>query len=284
MNKNIIGKVNAKHGIFHFCHFDEFIGKSFREYGEYSELELKTILEFINEGDVIFDIGANIGCFSVPFAKKVGSNGKVYAFEPQKFIFNLLKENAVCNELNNLQIFNNAIGDANTILELNDFDYSQSGNFGGITLTENYDNSVCAKIKGTKKNKIKTLTLNNFLNLKKCNFLKIDVELMESNVLKGAKEFIKKFRPIIWIENHLGYPNYLNKYLLKINYKPFWAATMMYNPDNHFINDKNYWENILTYNTLAMPKEKAFLTTKSAWLNEIFDEYTKPQRALTKFE
>ena len=35
---------------------------------------------------------------------------------------------------------------------------------------------------------------------------------------------------------------------------------------------------------LAMPKEKAFLTTKSAWLNEIFDEYTKPQRALTKFE
>ena len=284
MNKNIIGKVNAKHGIFHFCHFDEFIGKSFREYGEYSELELKTILEFINEGDVIFDIGANIGCFSVPFAKKVGSNGKVYAFEPQKFIFNLLKKNAVCNELNNLQIFNNAIGDANTILELNDFDYSQSGNFGGITLTENYDNSVCAKIKGTKKNKIKTLTLNNFLNLKKCNFLKIDVELMESNVLKGAKEFIKKFRPIIWVENHLGYPNYLNKYLLKINYKPFWAATMMYNPDNHFINDKNYWENILTYNTLAMPKEKAFLTTKSAWLNEIFDEYTKAQRALTKFE
>ncbi len=284
MNKNIIGKVNAKHGIFHFCHFDEFIGKSFREYGEYSELELKTILEFINEGDVIFDIGANIGCFSVPFAKKVGSNGKVYAFEPQKFIFNLLKKNAVCNELNNLQIFNNAIGDANTILELNDFDYSQSGNFGGITLTENYDNSVCAKIKGTKKNKIKTLTLNNFLNLKKCNFLKIDVELMELNVLKGAKEFIKKFRPIIWIENHLGYPNYLNKYLLKINYKPFWAATMMYNPDNHFINDKNYYENILTYNTLAMPKEKAFLTTKSAWLNEIFDEYTKAQRALTKFE
>ena len=284
MNKNIIGKVNAKHGIFHFCHFDEFIGKSFREYGEYSELELKTILEFINEGDVIFDIGANIGCFSVPFAKKVGSNGKVYAFEPQKFIFNLLKKNAVCNELNNLQIFNNAIGDANTILELNDFDYSQSGNFGGITLTENYDNSVCAKIKGTKKNKIKTLTLNNFLNLKKCNFLKIDVELMESNVLKGAKEFIKKFRPIIWMENLGGYPNYLNKYLLKINYKPFWAATMMYNPDNHFISDKNYYENILTYNTLAMPKEKAFLTTKSAWLNEIFDEYTKPQRALTKFE
>ena len=44
-----------------FCHFDEYIGLSMREYGEYSELELKTILEFINEGDTIFDVGANIG-------------------------------------------------------------------------------------------------------------------------------------------------------------------------------------------------------------------------------
>ena len=115
MNKDIIGKVNAKHGTFNFCHYDEYIGLSIREYGEYSELELKTMLKFINEGDVIFDIGANIGCFSVPFAKKVGSNGKVYAFEPQKFIFNLLKENVECIELKNVQIFNNAIGDANTI-------------------------------------------------------------------------------------------------------------------------------------------------------------------------
>ena len=284
MNKDIIGKVDAKHGIFHFCHFDEFIGMSIREYGEYSELELKTILKFINEGDVIFDIGANIGCFSVPFAKKVGSNGKVYAFEPQKFIFNLLKENIKCNELNNVQIFNNAIGGKNRTLELNDFDYSQPGNFGGIGLKEDYDNSYCAKIKGTKKNKIKTLTLNNFLNLKKCNFLKIDVELMELSVLKGAKDFINKFKPIIWIENHREYPNCLNKHLLTINYKPFWATTMLYNPNNYFINDNNYYVNAATFNTLAVPKEKEFLITKNSWLNEIIDEYTQPQNALTKVD
>ena len=284
MNKDILGWVNGKHGIFHFCHFDEFIGLSIREYGEYSELELQTILKFINDGDVIFDIGANIGCFSVPFAKKVGLNGKVYAFEPQKFIFNVLKKNIKCNELNNVKIFNNAVGSTNTILELNDFDYSQPGNFGGIGLKEDYDNSYCAKIKGTKKNKIKTLTLNNFLNLKKCNFLKIDVESMELSVLKGAKDFIYKFKPIIWIENHREYPNYLNKHLLKINYKPFWATTMLYNPNNYFINDKNYYVNVATFNTLAVPKEKEFLITKNSWLNEIIDEHTQPQNALTKVD
>ncbi len=37
MNKNIIGNVKAKHGTFYFCHFDEYIGLSIREYGEYSE-------------------------------------------------------------------------------------------------------------------------------------------------------------------------------------------------------------------------------------------------------
>ena len=284
MNKDILGRVNGKHGMFYFCHFDEFIGLSIREYGEYSELELQTILKFINDGDVIFDVGANIGCFSVPFAKKVGLNGKVYAFEPQKFIFNVLKKNIKCNELNNVQIFNNAVGSTNTILELNDFDYSQPGNFGGIGLKKNYDNSYCAKIKGTKKNKIKTLTLNNFLNLKKCNFLKIDVEFMELSVLKGAKDFINKFKPIIWIENHREYPNYLNKHLLKINYKPFWATTMLYNPNNYFINDNNYYVNAATFNTLAVPKEKEFLITKNSWLNEIIDEHTQPQNALTKVD
>lgn len=280
MNKDIIGKVNAKHGTFNFCNYDKVVGMSIREYGEYSELELKTILKFINEGDVIFDIGANIGCFSVPFAKKVGSSGKVYAFEPQKFIFNLLKKNIECNELKNVQIFNNAIGSSNTILELNDFDYSQPGNFGGIGLKEDYDNSYCAKIKGTKKNKIETFTLNKFLNLKKCNFLKIDVELMELSVLDGAKDFINKFKPIIWIENHIEYPNYLNKHLLKINYKPFWAATMLFNPNNYFINDNNYYGNIQTINTLAIPREKDFLISKDAWFNEIIDEYTEPQKSL----
>ena len=271
MNKDIIGKVNAKHGTFNFCHYDEYIGLSIREYGEYSELELKTMLKFINEGDVIFDIGANIGCFSVPFAKKVGSNGKVYAFEPQKFIFNLLKENVECNELKNVQIFNNAIGDANTILELNDFDYSQPGNFGGIGLKEDYDNSYCAKIKGTKKNKIKTLTLNNFLNLKKCNFIKIDVELMELDVLRGGNRFITKFRPIMWLENQNDFPNKINDFLISNEYESFWMETWLFNHNNYFLNQTNWFGRTSTLNTLAIPKE-----ISNKFLTIFFDKVLTP--------
>ena len=48
---------------------------------------------------------------------------------------------------------------------------------------------------------------------------------------------------------------------------------MMYNPDNYFVNDNNYYFNVATTNTLAIPKEKDYLTTK-LWLNEIVDIYS----------
>ena len=72
MNKNIIGNVKAKHGTFYFCHFDEYIGLSMREYGEYSELELKTHLRIYKRGkyNYIFDVGANIGCFFCTISKE----------------------------------------------------------------------------------------------------------------------------------------------------------------------------------------------------------------------
>ncbi len=51
-----IGEVKAKHGVFSFCHFDEYIGLSLREYGEFSEIELSLMSKFIMKDDVVFDI------------------------------------------------------------------------------------------------------------------------------------------------------------------------------------------------------------------------------------
>ena len=101
-----IGEVKAKHGVFSFCHFDQFIGLSLREYGEFSEIELSLMSKFIMKDDVVFDIGSNIGAFTVPFAKKVGELGQVYAFEPQKVIYELLQDNVNKNKLKNVKLFN----------------------------------------------------------------------------------------------------------------------------------------------------------------------------------
>ena len=272
-----IGKVNSKHGVFTYCHYDQYIGTALREYGEFCEIELSLMQKFINLDDFVFDIGANIGCFSIPFSKKVGPKGRVLSFEPQKFICKLLRKNAKDNHLKNIKIFNQAVGRKNTFTELNKFDYSRLGNFGGIGLKEDYDNSKCAHIIEGKKEKVQVINLDKFLEIEKCNFIKMDVELMEMEVLKGGKKFLSKFRPILWIENHYDpkKPNTINQYLLENDYVPYWTVANLFNADNYFVNDENHYKKIATINTLAIPLEKKMFY-KLDPLDEITSPFTKP--------
>ena len=113
-----IDKIEAKHGVFKFILNDQFIGNAINEYGEFSEIELSIMNKFIEKNDIIFDIGSNIGAFTIPFAKKVGENGEVFAFEPQPFIFNLLKHNVKLNKLKNVNLFKNGVGERKKILKL----------------------------------------------------------------------------------------------------------------------------------------------------------------------
>ena len=75
------------------------------------------------------------------------------------------------------------------------------------------------------KKNVKIIKLDDFLHLNKCNFIKMDVELMEMEVLKGAKKILRKYKPILWIENHQYFPNKINKYLLENGYSSYWACT-----------------------------------------------------------
>ena len=72
MKDNAIGLVNAKHGNFMFYNYDEFVGTSIREYGEWSEKLLQKILLLINESDYVIDIGSHVGLMTIPIAKKIG--------------------------------------------------------------------------------------------------------------------------------------------------------------------------------------------------------------------
>ena len=61
---------------------------------EYSEKNiLQYFLNKVSNTDIVWDIGANFGIYSLPLSKVVSSNGKVYAFEPEKNTFELLKKN-----------------------------------------------------------------------------------------------------------------------------------------------------------------------------------------------
>ena len=102
-------------------------------------------------------------------------------------------------------------------------------------------------------------------------------------MLIGGQKFLKKNRPILWIENQRVFPNKLNKYLLNIDYKVYWIVSSLYNSKNFFNSKINLFPYICSENILAIPKEKR--DYKLEFLNqldEITDEFSAPQRVLSK--
>jgi len=155
---------------------------------------LKSIVE---NSKVILDIGAHIGCHSIAYAK-INPNAIIHSFEMQTEMFYYLKMNLEDNNISNVKIYNNAVGnyegEFETEIKLRDGGYykpvqyftNDKFNFGGLGL-------------GIGGEKVKMIKIDD-LHLDRCDFIKIDVEGFEYGVLLGAIETIKKYKPIIFYE------------------------------------------------------------------------------------
>lgn len=92
---------------------DEYISNQLREHGYYEEDFIQLIQKHIKKGDLVVDIGANIGLHTVHFSKAVGESGSVIAFEPDPMNFILLRENIKLNNCTNVEAHNIALGNSN---------------------------------------------------------------------------------------------------------------------------------------------------------------------------
>lgn len=227
---------------------DFYMGTCVSEYGEYCDEEIELISKIVKRGDTILDVGANIGLMTIPFSKMVGPNGKVLSFEPQAKIYYILCGNIAINDLNNVESYNLAVGDTNEPLFLPNIDYKKSNNFGGISLSDKGDIKV---------NQIKL----DDLSFEKLNFIKIDVEGMEINVLEGSKETMKKHRPVLYIENdRKDKSEVLLSFLLSNDYNCYWHVSNLFKPNNIKKNGINVFDkNYICINVLAIPKENKIL-------------------------
>ncbi len=230
----------CRHGMVLYNHNDMYVGKSFDCYGEFSEKEIELFRQLIRPGDIVLDIGANIGPHTLYFSKAVGQKGIVLAFEPQRIIFQTLCANMALNSVLNVQCFNSAVGEIPGLITVPILDYNVDSNFGGLNL-------------GTSESgeQVPVIPIDS-LNLPRCNFLKIDVEGMEIKVLDGARDTIQKHKPLLYVENdRKENSSALIEYISTLGYKMYLHLPPLFNEDNFYKNSTNVFGNIVSLNLLC---------------------------------
>ena len=161
-------------------------------FGHYEEEERYFIFHFVNNMDIIFDIGANIGWYSLLFSKYL-PKAKIFSFEPIDETFDFLSKNIKINNANNVCAFNCGISNLNG---RGDFYYCPEGSV--IASQKNLVNSSLAKI-----NDCRIITLDKFIlheKISHLDFIKCDIEGGELFALQGGEKTIRQFLPIIFIE------------------------------------------------------------------------------------
>jgi len=245
---------SCRYGMMCFSPLDAWIGRSLLLYGEFSENECVLFKKLIPRHGCVVDVGANIGAHTLAFAKFVGMQGKVYALEPQKFMFYMLCGNVAINSKTWVECICAAAGTENGEIDVPDLNYNTFGNFGGVELNVDH--------REAKTYKVPMVTIDS-LDLPKCDFIKIDVEGMEEVVLGGCVETIKKHKPYIYVEDDrekkseslkekiksLGYDYLAHEPML------YYAVNYDSNLVNHFVFDGGK-TNIASRNLLCFPKGK----------------------------
>ena len=146
----------------------------------YEKNETNFVKDSVNKGDIVIDIGANIGYYTLMFAKLVGDTGKIYSFEPDPRNFLILEKNIQINGYNNVILEKKSVSSklGKSILYVNE-------NSAGSSMHK--PNNVVNQID------VDLITLDNYFEVNSItpDFIKIDIEGYELNALKGMKSILQ---------------------------------------------------------------------------------------------
>lgn len=228
---------------------DQYVGRSFKEYGQFSEGEVEIFTYFVKRGTIVLDVGANIGAHTVPLAQLTGPGGVVVAFEPQPVLHQILCANLVLNNIPNALTYAMALGNSQGTCQIPVLDYSKPYNFGGVSMDMVTEGEAVPLGK-----------LDDF-QLDRVDFIKLDVEGFESQVLEGAAETIERCRPVMYVENDREEKSAeLIQRLFDMGYRLWWHAPPLFSPENFKANPENVFPRICSVNMLAMHRDQTLET------------------------
>jgi FkbM family methyltransferase len=235
----------SRYGKLIYNKYDLYVGRSLALYREFSEGEVALFRQIITPGMVVLDIGANIGAHTLYFSQAVGESGQVHAYEPQRIVYQTLAGNMALNSVTNVFCYQQAVSDKEDILLVPCLDYAASNNFGGLELGTAAEGEPVLSV------------VLDELGFPRVDFIKLDVEGMELQALRGAQALLRKCRPYLYVENDRPEKSAaLIEYIASLDYQMVWHRPPLFNPDNFAGNKENVFPDIHSLNMFCIPAEK----------------------------
>jgi len=190
VGRNVLAsRGTIRYGVGAGLRFDATGGAPGNLFGTSAPEEQATLARFLKPGQVLYDIGSNVGFFSVLGARLVGPTGRVYAFEPFPTTAAQVRINAELNGFSHLETIEAAVSNASGRARLAD---------GGSSMQHSL------KYQGPGID-VRTVAIDDLVaagSIRPPNFVKLDVEGAEVDVLKGMHGVIARHRPVIMCEVH----------------------------------------------------------------------------------
>ena len=222
------------------------VGWTLYSYGCLDYWDERAIRHMLVPGSCCFDIGAHIGYYSLLLSKWVGKNGRVFSYEPVPYTYSFLERNLGRNDALNVNAHQAAIGDRNGSVRM----AAETGaRLGWSTVADSGNLDVRCTTVDSEIQRI---------GLERLDFIKIDTEGFEFQVLAGAESAIRQMRPKIMFEvnqralaEHNRSPDMLTEFFTSRNYGLFVAEGRKLTPIADLRRGPSW------FNVFAIPNRRA---------------------------
>jgi len=182
--------------------WDYVVSNYVRREGTFEPGELQIFKSLIEVGDVVCDVGAHVGSYTVPIATHVGRRGAVHSFEPFRLVYQLLMANVAVNGISNVYGHQLALGGREELRTVMGPALTRTSNIGATRVFAQVPpHFVHEHVLQYGEEEIVRVVPLDSLGLEHVNFVKIDVEGSLDMVLRGASRTIARHRPVLAVEH-----------------------------------------------------------------------------------
>ncbi|MGA7800093.1 MAG: FkbM family methyltransferase [Gammaproteobacteria bacterium] len=249
---DIVQTLPCRYGSMSFFPFDGPIGDALQAYGEWAQAEIEFLAQFVPPGGVVIDAGANVGTHTLALSSIAGDSGRVYAVEAQPQVFEVLTRNLVQNAIRNVRAFDAAVSCVAGTVSIPAIDPTQRQNVGALSLAAGQNPAQPDMEMLT----VPVITLDSVCE-ENVDLIKIDVEAMELDVLRGAQQNLARSRSVVYLEcNDLERGWDIVKFFREYDYAAYFCRFPAFNIENFRGNPDNMFGVAEESSLLFVPRER----------------------------